>query len=59
VFDATVLRAAGEKRGAEVFVPAVSVIAKCTGDPVEGDEVKVRLVGADVVGRSVQFAFPA
>ncbi|MGO4201994.1 RNB domain-containing ribonuclease [Rhodococcus sp. TAF43] len=59
VFDATVLRAAGDKRGAEVFVPAVSVIAKCAGDPAEGDEVKVRLVGADVAGRSVQFAFPA
>ncbi len=59
VFDATVLRAAGDKRGAEVFVPAISVIAKCAGDPAEGDEVKVRLVAADVVGRSVQFAFPA
>lgn len=59
VFDATVLRASNGRRGAEVFVPAVSVIAKCTGDPGEGDEVKVRLTQADVVGRSVQFAFPA
>ncbi|WP_107983796.1 RNB domain-containing ribonuclease [Rhodococcus sp. OK519] len=58
VFDATVLRAANGKRGAEVFVPAVSVIAKCAGDPAEGDEVKVRLTQADVMGRSVQFAFP-
>ena len=59
VFDATVLRAAGEKRGAEVFVPAISVIAKCAGAPAEGDQVKVRLVAADVVDRSVQFTFPA
>ncbi|MFC9557453.1 RNB domain-containing ribonuclease [Rhodococcus sp. NPDC056960] len=58
-FDATVLRSRNGKRTADVFVPSVSVMAKCVGDPTEGEQVKVRLVSADVAKRSVEFGYPA
>ncbi|MDT2009229.1 RNB domain-containing ribonuclease [Rhodococcus opacus] len=58
-FDATVLRSRNGKRTADVFVPSVSVMAKCVGDPAEGEQVKVRLVSADVVKRTVEFGYPA
>ncbi|REE77053.1 VacB/RNase II family 3'-5' exoribonuclease [Rhodococcus wratislaviensis] len=58
-FDATVLRSRNGKRTADVFVPSVSVMAKCVGDPAEGEQVKVRLVSADVSKRTVEFGYPA
>lgn len=59
VFDATVLRSRNGKRTADVFVPSVSVMGKCVGDPAEGEQVKIRLVAADVHKRSVEFSYPA
>ncbi|MCQ4118969.1 RNB domain-containing ribonuclease [Rhodococcus tibetensis] len=59
VFDATVLRSRNGKRTADVFVPSVSVMAKCVGDPAEGEQVKIRLVVADVAKRTVEFSYPA
>ncbi|MGW4338350.1 RNB domain-containing ribonuclease [Rhodococcus koreensis] len=58
-FDATVLRSRNGKRTADVFVPSVSVMAKCVGDPAEGEQVKIRLVSADVAKRTVEFGYPA
>ena len=58
-FDATVLRKRNGKRTADVFVPSVSVMAKCVGDPAEGEQVKIRLVSADVAKRTVEFGYPA
>lgn len=58
-FDATVLRSRNGKRTADVFVPSVSVMAKCVGDPAEGEQVKIRLVSADVDKRTVEFGYPA
>ncbi|MFF2110909.1 RNB domain-containing ribonuclease [Rhodococcus koreensis] len=57
-FDATVLRSRNGKRTADVFVPSVSVMAKCVGDPAEGEQVKIRLVSADVAKRTVEFGYP-
>ncbi|MFD4368255.1 RNB domain-containing ribonuclease [Rhodococcus sp. NPDC058521] len=59
VFEATVLRASEKKRAAEVFVPSVMVIAKCSGTPREGEQAKVRLAAADAAERTVAFTFPA
>ncbi|WP_172651155.1 RNB domain-containing ribonuclease [Rhodococcus opacus] len=58
-FDATVLRSRNGKRTADVFVPSVSVMGKCVGDPAEGEQVKIRLVSADVAKRTVEFGYPA
>jgi exoribonuclease R len=58
-FDATVLRSRNGKRTADVFVPSVSVMAKCVGDPAEGEQVKIRLVSADAAKRTVEFGYPA
>ncbi|MFZ2174052.1 MAG: RNB domain-containing ribonuclease [Rhodococcus sp. (in: high G+C Gram-positive bacteria)] len=59
VFDATVLRSREGRRAADVFVPSVSALAKCVGEPAEGEQVKIRLTSADVVKRTVEFAYPA
>lgn len=53
------LRSRNGKRTADVFVPSVSVMAKCVGDPAEGEQVKIRLVSADVAKRTVEFGYPA
>ncbi len=55
-FEATVLRGATERRDAEIFVPSETVIAACTGAPVEGERITVRLVRSDPDSRTVQFA---
>lgn len=57
MFEGTVLKAATDRRDAEVFVPARTVIAPCTGEPAEGETVAVRLVVADPSSRKVQFAY--
>lgn len=59
VFDATILRSRENSRVAEVFVSAVMAIAKCAGNPREGEQAKVRLTTADVAERKVEFTFPA
>ncbi|GAA4479232.1 RNB domain-containing ribonuclease [Rhodococcus olei] len=56
-FDAIVLRGANGKRDAEVFVADPAVIAKCSGNPPEGNRLSVRLAEADVDARSVRFAY--
>lgn len=58
-FEAAVLRGADGKRDAEVFVTNPVVIAKCTGNPPEGERLSVRLTAADVAARSVRFAYDA
>ncbi|MDF0529950.1 RNB domain-containing ribonuclease [Tsukamurella sp. 8F] len=52
-FDAVVMR------GEQVFVEDPAVIAKCEGDPPEGQAVQVRLATADPDTRKVSFAYPA
>lgn len=59
VFDAVVMRAKDGKRAAEVFIPSVTVIAKCVGTPDDGERVKVRLTAVDMAKRTVEFTFPA
>ncbi|NLE80277.1 MAG: RNB domain-containing ribonuclease [Rhodococcus sp.] len=59
VFEATILRSRENKRAAEVFVSSVMTIAKCAGDPKEGEHAKVRLTTVDVDERKVEFTFPA
>ena len=58
-FDAVVLRSADRKRDAEVFVSDPIVIARCTGNPPEGERVSVRLLAADAESRRVQFEYAA
>ncbi len=58
-FDAVVLRSAERKRDAEVFVADPIVIARCTGNPPEGERVSVRLIAADAESRRVQFEYTA
>lgn len=59
VFDAVVMRAKDGKRAAEVFIPSVTVIARCVGTPDDGERVKVRLTAVDRDKRTVEFTFPA
>lgn len=59
VFDAVVMRSKDGKRAAEVFIPSVTVIAKCVGTPDDGERVKVRLTAVDTAKRTVEFSFPA
>jgi exoribonuclease R len=59
VFDAVVMRSRDGKRAAEVFIPSVTVIAKCVGTPDDGERVKVRLTAVDTAKRTVEFTFPA
>lgn len=56
-FSALVLRGAEGKRAAEIFVDTPIVIAKCTGDPPEGEKVTVTLTVADTDSRRVEFAY--
>ncbi len=56
-FEATVLRDATGRREAEVFVASETVIAPCAGQPQEGARVTVRLIGADIAARKVEFAY--
>ncbi len=58
-FDAVVLRSAERKRDAEVFVADPIVIARCTGNPPEGERVSVQLTAADAESRRVQFEYAA
>ncbi|MGW0175702.1 RNB domain-containing ribonuclease [Rhodococcus sp. NPDC003322] len=58
-FDAVVLRGADGKRDAEVFVEDPAVIARCAGNPPEGERVSVRLDQADTEERTVRFAYDA
>ncbi|MFC6013410.1 RNB domain-containing ribonuclease [Nocardia lasii] len=56
-FTAVVLRAATGTRPAEVFVADPPVLARCEGEPVEGQTVSVRLVVADPATRTIGFAY--
>ncbi|AYF78391.1 RNB domain-containing ribonuclease [Nocardia yunnanensis] len=58
-FDAVVLREANGTRAAEIFVADPPVLAKCTGDPPEGQDIRVRLTTADPATRTVTFGYPA
>ncbi|MRH92039.1 RNB domain-containing ribonuclease [Nocardia sp. SYP-A9097] len=57
-FDAVVLREHNGTRPAEIFVADPPVLAKCTGEPPEGKQVRVRLTIADPATRTVTFAYP-
>ncbi|GAB4587724.1 hypothetical protein Ntsu_55560 [Nocardia sp. IFM 10818] len=54
-----VLREANGTRPAEIFVADPPVLAKCTGSPPEGKQVRVRLTTSDPTTRTVTFTFPA
>lgn len=56
-FDATVIKDATDRRDAEVFVEAETVIAPCAGEPREGERVTVRLTRADPAARKVHFTY--
>ncbi|MFE1597218.1 RNB domain-containing ribonuclease [Nocardia sp. NPDC058705] len=56
-FSAVVLRAADGSRPAEVFVSAPPILARCEGEPPEGETVGVRLAVADPGTRSIGFAY--
>ncbi|WP_330179140.1 RNB domain-containing ribonuclease [Nocardia sp. NBC_01503] len=56
-FDAVVLREHNGTRPAEIFVADPPVLAKCTGEPPEGKQVRVRLTVADPTTRTVTFAY--
>lgn len=58
-FSAVVVRSAEGKRDAEIFVSDPPVLAKCTGNPPEGEVVTVRLATADTAERTVAFAYSA
>ncbi|MEV0077322.1 RNB domain-containing ribonuclease [Nocardia neocaledoniensis] len=58
-FNALVLREANGSREAEIFVVDPPILARCTGKPPEGEHVPVRLVTADSVTRTIEFAYPA
>ncbi|WP_067572795.1 RNB domain-containing ribonuclease [Nocardia acidivorans] len=58
-FDAVVLREHNGTRPAEIFVADPPVLAKCTGEPPEGKQVRVRLTVADPSTRTVTFAYPS
>ncbi|MUM15975.1 ribonuclease II [Mycobacterium sp. CBMA 623] len=58
-FDSAVLRGAEKKRAAEVFVTDPPILARCEGDPPEGQRAKLTLREADPTTRTVIFGFPA
>ncbi|MGY1945485.1 RNB domain-containing ribonuclease [Nocardia asiatica] len=58
-FDAVVVREANGNRPAVVFIADPPVLGPCTGQPPEGEKVRVRLVSADPRERKVSFAYPA
>lgn len=58
-FDSAVLRGAEKKRFAEVFVTDPPILARCEGDPPEGQRAKLTLREADPGTRTVLFGFPA
>lgn len=58
-FDSVVLRGAEKKRAAEVFVSDPPILARCEGNPPEGQRAKLTLREADPVTRTVLFGFPA
>ncbi|MBA0048491.1 RNB domain-containing ribonuclease [Mycobacteroides sp. LB1] len=58
-FDSAVLRGAEKKRPAEVFVTDPPILARCEGDPPEGQRAKLSLREADPDSRTVLFGFPA
>ncbi|WP_280343967.1 RNB domain-containing ribonuclease [Nocardia neocaledoniensis] len=58
-FAALVLREANGSRGAEIFVVEPPILARCAGEPPEGEHVSVRLVTADSVTRTIEFAYLA
>lgn len=55
IFEATVLKEATDRRDAEVFVAAETVIGPCGGAPEEGRTVPVRLTLADPRARKIRF----
>ncbi|WP_067719187.1 RNB domain-containing ribonuclease [Nocardia yamanashiensis] len=57
-FDAIVVREANGSRPAEIFIADPPVLAKCTGNPPEGQHVKVVLAVSDPATRTVTFAYP-
>lgn len=58
-FDSAVLRGAEKRRAAEVFVTDPPILARCEGNPPEGQRAKLMLREADPGTRTVLFGFPA
>ncbi|MCZ9329014.1 RNB domain-containing ribonuclease [Nocardia farcinica] len=58
-FEASVLRAAEGNRPAEIFVADPPLLGPCTGEPPEGQRVRVTLTTADPVSRTIGFAYRA
>ncbi|WP_078326585.1 RNB domain-containing ribonuclease [Mycobacteroides salmoniphilum] len=58
-FDSAVLRGAEKKRAAEVFVTDPPILARCEGNPPEGQRAKLTLHEANPDTRTVLFGFPA
>ncbi len=58
-FDSAVLRGAEKKRPAEVFVTDPPILARCEGNPPEGQRAKLTLHEANPDTRTVLFGFPA
>lgn len=56
-FTGVVLRGANGRRDAEVFIDDPTVIARCEGNPPEGERVSVRLLEADPGTRTVRFGY--
>ncbi|WP_410875342.1 RNB domain-containing ribonuclease [Nocardia sp. A7] len=56
-FSAVVLRAANGSRPAEVFVSEPPILARCEGQPPEGETVAVRLAVADPATRTIGFDY--
>lgn len=56
-FDAVVVREANGNRAAEIFIADPPVLGPCTGEPPEGEQVRVRLTAADPTTRKIAFAY--
>lgn len=56
-FDAVVVREANGNRAAEIFIADPPVLGPCTGEPPEGERVRVRLTAADPATRKIAFDY--
>ncbi|AFU00182.1 RNB domain-containing ribonuclease [Nocardia brasiliensis] len=56
-FDAVVVREANGNRAAEIFIADPPVLGPCTGEPPEGEQVRVRLTAADPTTRKIAFTY--
>ncbi|MGL4305782.1 MAG: RNB domain-containing ribonuclease [Mycobacteriaceae bacterium] len=58
-FSCNVVRGSDGKRSAEIFISEPAILAKCSGNPPEGEVVKVILVTSDPSQRLVSFKYSA